>query len=272
MSFFFFILLHPYLCRWLHAPQFGGRDRMQLCGEGAGFWGFQSHTDRFHITKEWSRRRGPDRWGAKGSELRTLLLCLVCLWSQHGLESQRTSQNPRRHYRQPFFLVRAWKHCYSKVIRRELPTCLALVVDMNEYVFCNLPSLLNVWYEGCVICSLCENPLLTLNLIVCSLLCLSWCHESIGTNLCTCTWNTMELTVTTGCWGWCVAVWRSGPSMQGTNRPRPASSPASAPSEPARDSTSEERTTMDRWPTLWRLNRWLRSLIYWGVRIKKLVI
>lgn len=96
---FILSFLPHYFCRWLHAAQSGGCDRMQLCREGAGFWGFQSHTDRFYITEEWSRWWGPDRWGAKGSELRTLLLCLVFNWSQYGLESQRTSQDPRRHYR-----------------------------------------------------------------------------------------------------------------------------------------------------------------------------
>lgn len=50
--------------------------------------------------------------------------------------------------------------------------------------------------------------------------------------------------------------------MQGTNRPKPASFPVSAQSELARDSMSEEQMTMDRWPTLWRLNRWLRSFSF----------
>lgn len=81
-----------------------------------------------------------------------------------------------------------------------------------------------------------------------------------GTSLSTCISNTTAWTAMTGCWGWCAVVWRSGPSTQDTSKPRPASFPASAQSEPARGSMSEEQTTTDRWPTLWRRSRWLRSL------------
>lgn len=83
-----------------------------------------------------------------------------------------------------------------------------------------------------------------------------------GTNLSTCIWNTTVWTATIGCWGWCAVVWRSGQSMQDTSKPRPASFPASAQREPARGLMSEEQTTMDRWPTLWRLNRWVGSFGY----------
>lgn len=105
-----------YSCRWLHAPQPGGCDRMQLCGEGAGLWGFQGHTDGLYIVEEWSRRWGQDRWGAQSAQLRTLLLRLVFHWSQHGPKSQRTSPHPWRHYRQPLFLVRAWNDDCSTVL------------------------------------------------------------------------------------------------------------------------------------------------------------
>lgn len=80
-----------------------------------------------------------------------------------------------------------------------------------------------------------------------------------GTNLSTFISNTMGWTAMTGCWGWCAAVWRSGPSTQDTSKPRPASFPASAQREPAHGSMSEEQTMTGRWPTLWRLNRWLGS-------------
>lgn len=52
-----------------------------------------------------------------------------------------------------------------------------------------------------------------------------------------------------------MAAWRSGPSTLATNRPRLASSLASARSEPARGLTSGEQTMTGRWPTLWRLSR-----------------
>lgn len=94
-----FPLTPPHFCRRFHAPQSGGCVRMQLCGEGAGFRGFQGHTDRLYIIEEWSRRWGSDSWGAKGPELWALLLCLVFHRNQHGLESQCTSQDPWRHYR-----------------------------------------------------------------------------------------------------------------------------------------------------------------------------
>lgn len=96
------------------------------------------------------------------------------------------------------------------------------------------------------------------------LFCCSSCNTTNqkGTNLSTCIWNTTVWTAMTGCWGWCAVVWRSGQSMQDTSKPRPASFPASAQSELARGSMSGEQTTMDRWPTLWRLNRWLRCFGY----------
>lgn len=120
----------------------------------------------------------------------------------------------------------------------------------------SLLFVLSVWYNNFSVIFLAKE--------VTKFLCLffSSCDTTNqkGTSLSTCISNTTAWTAMTGCWGWCAVVWRSGPSTQDTSKPRPASFPASAQSEPARGSMSEEQTMTDRWPILWRRSRWLRSL------------
>lgn len=58
-----------------------------------------------------------------------------------------------------------------------------------------------------------------------------------------------------------MAAWRSGPFMRGINKPRPASSLASAQSELALGLMFEEQMMTGKWPTLWKRNRSVLYLI-----------